>query len=100
AQEFVPHVRKRTGLSVPPRLARTPVWLLDEGVGWPSDLAPATVLLQMSSRAAQDAAHWSRLIEVVGEDPQDRREARQRWRAYEAQGLPVKAVQVGGRAHE
>jgi DNA polymerase-3 subunit chi len=96
AQEFVPHVRLRSTQTVAPTLARTPVWLLDEEGAWPADLAPATVLLQMSSQAARDATEWSRLIELVGDDPEDRRQARQRWRAYEAQGLSVKAVQVGG----
>ena len=96
AQEFVPHHRLRPGLAPAPQLARTPVWLMDEGEAWPQGLAPAQVLLQMASQPAEDAPMWSRLIELVGDDPDDRRQARQRWRAYEAQGLPVKAVNVGG----
>lgn len=100
AQEFIPHLRLHSTQAVATRLARTPVCLLDEGVAWPEELPPASVLLQMSSEAAQDAARWSRLIELVGDEPDDRSQARKRWRAYEAQGLQVKAVRVGGRAHE
>jgi DNA polymerase-3 subunit chi len=96
AQEFVPHHRLRPGQTPAPQLARTPVWLMDEGEAWPQGLAPAQVLLQMASQPAEDAPSWSRLIELVGDDPEDRRQARQRWRAYEAQGLSVKAVNVGG----
>jgi DNA polymerase-3 subunit chi len=96
AQEFVPHHRLRPAHAPAPQLARTPVWLMDEGEAWPQGLAPAQVLLQMASQPAEDAPMWSRLIELVGDDPDDRRQARQRWRAYEAQGLPVKAVNVGG----
>jgi len=100
AQEFVPHHRLRPGREVAPQLERTPVWLMDEGEVWPEALAPAQVLLQMAAEAAQDAEQWSRLIELVGDDPEDRRQARQRWRAYESQGFPVKAVNVGARPHE
>ncbi len=96
AQEFVPHHRLRPSQAPAPQLARTPVWLMDEGEAWPQGLAPAQVLLQMAAQPAEDAPSWSRLIELVGDDPDDRRQARQRWRAYEAQGLPVKAVNVGG----
>ena len=95
AQEFVPHYRLRPGQTPAPQLARTPVWLMDEGEAWPQGLAPAQVLLQMAAQPAEDAPMWSRLIELVGDDPDDRRQARQRWRAYETQGLPVKAVNVG-----
>jgi len=100
AQEFVPHHRLRSGQGLAPQLQRTPVWLMDEGEAWPQDLAPAQVLLQMATQAAHDAPQWTRLIELVVDDPEDRRQARQRWRAYEAQGLPVKAVNVGARPHE
>ena len=100
AQEFVPHHRLRPGREVDPHLQRTPVWLMDEGEVWPEGLVPANVLLQMSAEPARDAEQWSRLIELVGDDPEERRQARQRWRAYEAQGLPVKAVNVGARSHE
>ena len=100
AQEFVPHHRLRSGQGLAPQLQRTPVWLMDEGEAWPQDLAPAQVLLQMATQAAHDAPQWTRLIELVGDDPEDRRQARQRWRAYEAQGLPVQAVNVGARSHE
>lgn len=96
AQEFVPHHRLRPGQAPAPRLARTSVWLMAEGGAWPEGLEPAQVLLQMAPQPAEDAPSWSRLIELVGDDPDDRRQARQRWRAYEAQGLPVKAVNVGG----
>lgn len=100
AQEFVPHHRLRSGQVVAPQLQRTPVWLMDEGDVWPQELAPAQVLLQLATQAAHDAPQWTRLIELVGDDPEDRHQARKRWRAYEAQGLPVQAVNVGARPHE
>lgn len=100
AQEFVPHHRLRPGFATASHLRRTPVWLMDEGEAWPQELAPAQVLLQMATQAAQDAPQWTRLIELVGDDAEDRRLARQRWRAYEAQGLAVKAFNVGTRPHD
>ena len=96
AQDFVPHHRLRPGQALDRRLHRTPIWLLSEGDPWPEDLAPARVLVQWGSQHADDAPHWDRVIEVVGLDVEDRLQARQRWRAYEAQGWKPQALDVAG----
>jgi len=98
AQDFVPHHRLRPGQTILPRLSRTPVWLMSDQEVWPAELPAAQVLLQLGPNAADDADRWTRVIELVGLDPEERRLARQRWRAYEAQGLSVQAVSTGGTA--
>lgn len=81
--EFVPHARLRAGQKVASELARTPIWLVDQGA-----LAPeATVLVNLGPTPADDAGQFQRVIELVGIDPDERQAGRQRWRYYESLGL-------------
>ncbi len=94
-QDFVPHHRLLAGRPVPARLQRTPIWILDDAGAWPAEMPAAQVLLQLGAAPAADADQWDRMIEVVSQDEEDRRQARQRWRAYENRGWAVKAMPVG-----
>jgi DNA polymerase-3 subunit chi len=82
--EFVPHlgVAGRQGSTA---LARTPIWLAStaEGVDGPE------VLVNLGAAAPIDPERYARIVELVSDEADDRREARQRWRAYEAQGLSI-----------
>ncbi|MEF7612551.1 DNA polymerase III subunit chi [Aquincola sp. MAHUQ-54] len=87
-QQFVPHVRVRRGPAVAPRLARTPLWLLDPGTAAPGSPAPE-VLVNLGPEMPEDAHRFARVIEIVAADPGDREAGRRRWRAYEAQGAKI-----------
>jgi DNA polymerase-3 subunit chi len=93
-QEFVPHQRLRPGQPVAPHARRTPVWLMEVGDPWPEDLPEAGVLLHLGSAPCEDAPRWDRMIELVTQEGEDRSQARQRWRAYEARGWSPRALSV------
>lgn len=97
-QDFVPHHRLRPGAALSAGVHRTPVWLMEEEGAWPAGVPAARVLVRLSSEPATDADQWDRIIEVVSTQDDDRRQARRRWRTYEAQGWSVKAVAVGSPA--
>ena len=94
-QEFLPHHRLRTGQPVPARLHRTSIWLMGEDDSWPHELRRARVLVHLSQQPADDADTWDRMIELVTLEPEDRRQARQRWRAYEVRGWAPQGLNVG-----
>ncbi|MFO0124631.1 MAG: DNA polymerase III subunit chi, partial [Betaproteobacteria bacterium] len=79
----------------PARLHRTSIWLMGEGDSWPHDLKCAGVLVHLSQQPADDADTWDRMIELVTLEPEDRRQARQRWRAYEVRGWAPQGLNVG-----
>ena len=81
--EFLPHARWKAGQAPPDRLARTPLWLADQ----PGDTGLDQVLVNLGPEAAPQAAHFTRVIELVGEDPDEVAAARARWRHYRAEGL-------------
>lgn len=97
-QDFVPHCRLRPGQALTRHLHRTPIWLMNEGDPWPEELPGARVLVQWGAQPALDAAQWERVIEVVGQDEEERRQARQRWRAYESKGWKPQALNLAGAA--
>lgn len=92
--EFVPHARLRNGQSPQPRLARTPIWLVDPGTEPPH--RDVLVNLGPDMPAGYDA--FGRVIELVGEDDEDRAAGRRRWRAYEAAGRPITHHRAGAAA--
>ncbi len=94
-QEFLPHHRLRAGQPLPARLHRTSVWLMWEGDTWPRELQCGRVLLHLGQQPADDGDTWDRMIELVTMESEDRRQARQRWRAYEARGWAPQALNVG-----
>jgi DNA polymerase-3 subunit chi len=83
--EFVPHVRVRRGDVVPPRLSRTPIWLADAGAAAPHH----DVLVNLGPEMVEGYEQYARVIEIVSAEAEDTSAGRRRWRAYEAQGLPI-----------
>lgn len=84
-QQFVPHVRLKAGQQPAPRLARTPLWLLDAGAEPPH----REVLVNLGPDAPAGADAFQRVIELVGATPDDRDAGRRRWRAYESAGAKI-----------
>jgi DNA polymerase-3 subunit chi len=86
--EFIPHVRLRAGDEPSPALRHTPIWLADAGAKWP----PAEVAINLGDAPLDDPQRVSRVIELVGDDPEARQAGRARWRHYAGNGLqPVLA---------
>lgn len=86
AQEFLPHLRLRAQDRVPEALWSTPVWLADPGTELPEGAAAPDLLLRIQPQHAWDATRPQRLVEIVGTDRDELREARTRWRTYQARG--------------
>lgn len=84
-QQFVPHVRLKAGQQPAPRLARTPLWLLDAGAEPPH----REVLVNLGPAMPDAPDAFQRVIELVGAVPEDRDAGRRRWRAYEAAGAKI-----------
>jgi DNA polymerase-3 subunit chi len=88
-RDFVPHVvvgdqaaRPQSGADV---LARTPIWL----AGGVAPSGAPDVLVNVGADAPDDLARFSRVIEIVGADPEAEQAGRQRWRTYKARGLQI-----------
>src|SRR5882672_5748471 len=63
-QEFIPHVLVRRGDSVPARLERTPIWLVEQA----EQGARHPVLVHLGEEPATAFESFSRLIEIVSTD--------------------------------
>ena len=86
AQEFVPHLRVPPGRAVDAALRRTPIWLCEAEVPAPGP----TVLINLGAPLPQRPERFERIIEIVSPQPDGKREARARWRDYEARSWPIK----------
>lgn len=86
AQEFVPHLRVRPGQALDAALRRTPIWLCEAEVPAPG---PA-VLVNLGAALPEPAERFERIIEIVSPQPDERQQARARWRDYEARGWAIK----------
>ena len=83
-RDFVPHVRMPGAPSTMAK--RSPIWLAAQAqVGE----APR-VLLNLGADQPDDPSVVDRLIEIVSTEPEAAEQARLRWRAYKALGLPIK----------
>lgn len=82
AEDFLPHATQHAPAHV---LSRSPVVLADENLPAPPGAVWVNLLPHVPS-AWQAAPNGQRIIEVVTLDEADRQGARQRWRAYAAQG--------------
>lgn len=89
--EFVPHARLRPGEVASDTLARTPIWLVEDGAEAP----PAAVLVNLGPGPVDRIDGYGRVIEIVGEDAADIQAGRQRWRRYERQGQAIAHVTPG-----
>lgn len=81
--EFIPHLRLRMGERPGPAMQRTPIWLVDRGVALP----PADVALNLGDEPIDEPHAFARVIELVGDTPQQRQAGRARWRHYVGLGL-------------
>ncbi len=93
--EFVPHARLRAGEVIAPRLARTPIWLVDVVDDVVNDAGRCDVLVNLGPDWVPGHAACARLIEIVADTPDELQAGRQRWRQYLAAGLtPVNRSQA------
>ena len=85
AIDFLPHCAASAPANV---LRRSPVLLSESRLAAPD---PTMILVNLGIDMPPDFADFSRVIEVVSEDDQDKQQARQRWKNYAAAGIkPVK----------
>lgn len=89
--EFLPHWRGSQAATLPPRMAATPLLLLDQ----PSGAAGYGVLVNLGEVVPAHYEEFGRVIEVVSHGEADRVAARQRWRHYAAAGLAIERHEVG-----
>jgi len=90
-QEFIPHVLLRAGETLPPRLQRTPIWL----VGRAEQGAHHPVLVHLGDEPAAGFESYSRLIEIVSTAADDRESARRRWKHYAGRGYAIHKHELG-----
>jgi DNA polymerase III subunit chi len=88
--EFVPHLRLRRGAVAPPRLQRTPVWLVDEA----AQAVHLPVLVNLGDEPVGGFETFARLIEIVDQDAPAREAARARWRHYQSRGYKLTGHEV------
>jgi DNA polymerase III subunit chi len=86
AQEFVPHRLVRPGQGVDAALRRTPIWLCEAA---PPQPAPK-IWVNLGADLPDGSEAFERIIEIVPTDTEERRRARERWRAYEARGWAIR----------
>lgn len=87
---FVPHV-----LSSDPLADRTPV-LLEPTRPDPALGADGAWLLNLDTECPPEAASFPRILEIVSGHPDDKAAARERWRAYQANGFELRAFDISG----
>jgi DNA polymerase-3 subunit chi len=89
--EFVPHWRGTRAAAMAPRLAGTPVVLVDQV---PQPPGSYDVLLNLGDEVPAGFEAFARVIEVVAPEDEARALARQRWRHYAGQGLAIERHEV------
>ena len=84
-QDFVPHVLLRGAEPVAPRLRETPIWLVERA----EMAAQHPVLVHLGEEPAEGFESFTRLIEIVSTDAQERESARRRWKHYAGRGYAI-----------
>lgn len=84
--DFVPHIRVARGATVAPRLAATPIWLIEPG----TEPTGHDVLVNLSLELPPGFAAYERVIEIVGHGDEVARAGRARWRHYLERGYALK----------
>jgi DNA polymerase-3 subunit chi len=87
--EFIPHIVVRDGVPLA-RLKRTPIWLV-ESAQW---AAHHPVLVHLGEEAPEGFESFSRLVEIVSTEPDEREAARLRWKHYAARGYDIQKFEV------
>jgi len=90
-QEFIPHVVLRDGQAMPPRLKRTPIWLVERA----EQASHHPVLVHLGEEPAAGFESFSRLIEIVSTDAEERESARTRWKHYAGRGYELQRFDAG-----
>jgi DNA polymerase-3 subunit chi len=105
---FVPHVMADDPLASQARvvLCKSEPWqatrlalgaLPDEKSGPVEENKPASWLVNLDSNCPPEAEHFERILEIVSGNEQDKSEARERWRQYQAAGHTLRAHDVSPR---
>lgn len=89
---FVPHARLRAGETPPPRLAPTPIWLLEQA----GDAPHHEVLVNLGPEVAGGFESFERVFEIVGAADEARAAGRQRLRHYKSRGYEIVLHEVRG----
>lgn len=85
-QEFLPHLRLRAQQPLDEALQATPIWLADPQAAAPEGASTPHLLLRLLPEQAWDRDEPARVVELVGTDADDIRQARARWRDYQSRG--------------
>lgn len=83
--DFVPHVYARAGHVPAGRLRDTPVWLSEQAREAPHH----EVLLNLGDELVDGFESFSRVIELVSRDGEDRSAGRARWKHYSDRGYEI-----------
>jgi DNA polymerase-3 subunit chi len=94
-QEFVPHWRGTAIAALPPRLAETPIVLLDQ-VDGAQVAARYPVWVNLGGPPPPGVEAFERVVEIVGQGDAEREAARQRWRWYAGQQWPIERHDAQG----
>jgi len=89
-QEFLPHLLLRPGETPPPRLQHTPIWLVEQA----EQAAHQPVLVHLGDEPAAGFESFTRLIEIVSTDPEEREAGRRRWKHYAGRGYAITKFEV------
>lgn len=90
--EFVPHVHAAQADRVGERQRETPVLLLDSS----SEPPHHDVLVNLGPAMGAGFESFTRLIEIVSSDADDRQAARARWKHYEDRGYNITPHDAAG----
>lgn len=88
-QDFIAHLRWRAGQVLATHMTRTSLWLVSDLDVHALPGGPAQVMVRLGAISTVELPAVERVIELVGLDDDERRSARQRWRAYETSGVTV-----------
>ncbi len=89
-EAFVPHV-----WSDDPLAPLTPIVLVSADLAQTLEgLPPETWLLNLDDACPPALGNLQRVLEIVSDEPEDKDQARQRWRTYQAEGHDVKSYSL------
>jgi DNA polymerase III subunit chi len=91
ALEFIPHCQAAAADAQV--LQASPIVLAESARGTPHH----EVLVNLGTRVPEGFERFERLIELVSEDPEDRVQARSRWKHYADRGYSIVRHDVGRR---
>jgi DNA polymerase-3 subunit chi len=82
---FVPHVRLKPGTAVTPSILATPVWLVDDT----TDSERHDVLVNLGAQPPTGFESFTRLMEIVSTEAEERAAGRLRWKHYQDRGYKI-----------